>query len=178
MTKILSDLCYSNLTVEELGQSNIPDKNLFFVLTIGDSPKDSKYVFYFKPKFKSPDGCLFNDEMRIEAQRVLISEKPRKYEKNSSDILEVLDEFQKKVKGKRELLNHSSRSSFDSYKVKEPETEMTQKGIAELIKHIENEMKFSNVWMPATFYCSVTPSKPYSKDLGFNLPAQKISVKI
>jgi hypothetical protein len=178
MTKTLSNLIYDNLTIEELGQSNIPDENLFFVVTIGNSPKDFKYLFYFKPKFKSPDGYLSVNEIKIEAERVLTFEKPRKYEKNSSDILEVLDGFQKTVKGKRESLKNSSHSSFDSYRIKEPEAEMTQKGIAELVKNIENELKFSKVNIFITLFQSVTPPEPYSENLGFNLPAQKISGKI
>ena len=171
MTKMLNTLYYTSLNIEEFGQSNIPDGNLYIAMVHVLDYIDTFYSLSFNSRLGREAGTI-----SVLGQRSQISEEPKKYSLKSFRIDEVLDELQKGFAGKVESIENPDYYNLDKYLIKNS-TLMTQKGIAEVVRNIDNKLKFKNITVKMAEYREVIPIDPVSRDLGFNLPSKKISSK-
>jgi len=138
------------------------------------------YTFVFFTQTRREDPYI-----KFKGERKKKPEKPETYEIGSSGMKEVLAEFQKIVEGKIQTparpLGHfpnDVKDDSDTALMKNPKIEMTQKSISEVARRIDKELNFRHVIMQQTYYHNLTPLRPSSADLGFNLPAEKITEKI
>jgi hypothetical protein len=169
---MLESLSYKDLTIDEFGQSNIPDNNLFSTWVAGVSPREVKYTFVFIPERSWGGGYPY---IKVDGERKQVSEKPERYEAGSSGIVGVLNDLQEIVEGNKEVSQCSSNSDRnDTGFIRNPKTKMTQKEIAEVARHIDNKLRFGGVTIQYAYYRNVVPLNPSLGNLGFNLPPQKI----
>ena len=176
--KIVGKLMYRYyVTLEQLGNSDIPDENLKVVNLAGN--KNSKaYHFFFNPP---KDGPWMNNFIRIVGMAKKISDYPERWDKDFEGLVDITNGLQKIVKGEIEGLydeeNKSSEFGSIASLIKEPEMEMTQRGIANVGNKMKEEMGFKLFGFTYVIFENVVPKDPKAYGLGFNMPSNAIRMK-
>ena len=188
--RIVEKLLYKYyLTLEQLRNSDIPDRNLRNVDFSGlknarEESNKSTYVlrngynFIFVPPRDEP---LMNNYIHIIGHARKLSDEPERWEKNFEGLEDMTHRLHKITNGRIEdLYKEENRSnaycSVDSF-IMEPEMEMTQRGIADMCNRMKDEIGFKLSGISSVLYYDVVPKDPSAYGMGFNMPKNAIRLK-